>query len=59
MRKFGRILKYIFRALCLILVFGTTAILVLRIVFSNDPQTVKTLLANDDLRAAYAESGGD
>ncbi len=49
----GKILKYTFKALGLLLVFGTIGILLWRIFTSGDPTEMKTLDANAKLVAAY------
>ena len=54
-----RIIKRIFKVAALVLVFGTTALILWRIFTSGDPQAVKPLLPNDELRTAYSESGGE
>ena len=54
-----RIIKMIFKIIGLVLVFGTTMLILWRIFTSGDPQAVKTLLADDALKTAYTENGGE
>jgi hypothetical protein len=57
--KAFRIIKRICKILGLVLVFGTTVLILWRIFTSGDPQAVKTMLADDTVKTAYAENGED
>lgn len=52
----GKILKYTFKALGLLLVFGTIGILLWRMFSSGDPASMKTLSANAPLVEAYEQA---
>ena len=59
MKKALTIAKHVFKIVCLVVVFGTTAVLLWRVFSSGDPQAAKTLLADERLKTAYAEKGDD
>ena len=49
----GSVVKYIFKAIGLLLIFGTIGLLLWRIFSSGDPQSMKTLYVDDELHAAW------
>lgn len=49
----GKIVKYTFKAIGLLLVFGTIGILVWRMFSSGNPKSMKTLMVNDATHAAW------
>ncbi len=49
----GKIVKYTFKAIGLILIFGTIGILLWRMFSSGDPQSMKELYVNDTLHVAW------
>ena len=57
--KASRIAGYIFKSICMILIFGTIGILLWRVFSSGDPQSMKSVAVNDELCAAYEEHGED
>ena len=60
MKKYTwRIIGYIFKAICALLIAAVVGLLIWRIVDSRtDPQVVKTIMVNDKLQKAYEENDG-
>ncbi|MBE6693523.1 MAG: hypothetical protein E7589_02005 [Ruminococcaceae bacterium] len=54
-----RIVGYVLKAICLVLIFGTIGILLWRIFSSGDPESMNRLQINDKLCEAYGEHGED
>lgn len=54
-----RIAGYVFKAICVLLIFGTIGILLWRIFSSGDPAAVKGVMVNQKLAEAYDEHGED
>lgn len=54
-----RIVGYVLKAICMVLIFGTIGILLWRVFSSGDPASMKRVMVNDELKAAYEEYGED
>lgn len=54
-----RIVGYIFKAICLLFIFGTIGIFLWRIFSSGDPAEVKGVTPNEKIVGAYEEHGED
>lgn len=54
-----RITGYVLKTICMVLIFGTISILLWRVFSSGDPASMKRVMVNDQVKAAYDRHGED